>query len=153
MLFISLKFIYFALYNFNPIEYHEKNYCSDIRSPVNCHVYCLLQLKLKMRCIWRRQAKVSNRTALTDFRRKIFLKEGKLVSSSLLSFFFLPLLSDSICYPCESLALRSFFACWVLSAFHAMPKKKPRHSAIHSTMCCWNNSGAWEFTSTAMDGA
>jgi hypothetical protein len=52
MLFISLKFIYFALYNFNLIEYHEKSYCSDIGSPVNCHANCLLYHKFKMRCIW-----------------------------------------------------------------------------------------------------
>ena len=60
MLFISLEFIYFALYNFNPIEYHEKNYCSDIGSPFSFYAFGLLFQQLKMRCLWRRQAKVSN---------------------------------------------------------------------------------------------
>jgi|WetSurMetagenome_2_1015567.scaffolds.fasta_scaffold280602_2 hypothetical protein len=60
MLFISLDFIYFALYNINLIEYHEKNYCSDIGSPFSCHVFGLLYHQLKMCCLRRRQTKISN---------------------------------------------------------------------------------------------
>ena len=69
MLFILLEFIYFAPSYLNIIEQHEKSYCSDIGSPVNCHAYGFLYVKFKMCCIRRRQAKISNRKALTDTRR------------------------------------------------------------------------------------